>query len=63
MFSSWLWHVVDKHFIDTRAIANVAKKCAKIASAQSETRKGTQDTHTEAIVSSHPKESSKCAPR
>lgn len=35
----------------------------KIVSAQGETGKGTQDTHMEATVSSHPNESSKCAPR
>lgn len=29
MFSSQVWHVVSKHMIKIRAIANVAKKCAK----------------------------------
>lgn len=39
-FSSWLWHVVGKHFIEAHAIANVAKKCAKNSQCSKWNKKG-----------------------
>lgn len=39
-FSSWLWHVVGKYFIEAHAIANVAKKCAKNSQCSKWNKKG-----------------------
>lgn len=55
-----LWaSILERHV----QLPMLPRSVQKIASAQSEKGKGTQDTHMEATVSSHPNESSKCAPR